>query len=47
MLKQVNISQRGEGVHVVYGGELTPGVYLYSLIADSRQVDVKKMIVTK
>ncbi len=47
LLKQVNISQRGEGVHVVYGGELTPGVYLYSLIADSRQVDVKKMIVTK
>lgn len=47
LLKQIPIDQRGEGVHVIYGSEFTPGVYLYGLIADNRQVDVKKMILTR
>lgn len=47
LLKQINIDQRGEGVYAIYGNEFTPGMYLYSLIADNRQVDIKRMLFTK
>ena len=47
LLKEIRISQRGEGTHVIYGSEFSPGVYLYALFADNRQVDVKKMVLSK
>jgi hypothetical protein len=32
---------------VVKGSELKPGMYLYSLIIDGREIDTKRMILTK
>ncbi len=47
---QVNsypISSRGQGFHTILASELSPGMYLYALIADGKEVDTKKMILTK
>ncbi|MGB3183978.1 MAG: tail fiber domain-containing protein [Cyclobacteriaceae bacterium] len=46
-VKRLTISQRGEGEAVVEGYALEPGMYLYSLIADGREVDTKRMILTR
>jgi hypothetical protein len=46
-LKQTAIQERGEGVQTLYGSELKPGIYLYTLIADGQEVDTKRMILTK
>lgn len=37
----------GTGRLVINGGELKAGMYLYSLIADEKEVDTKRMILTK
>ena len=46
-LKQINISTRGEGTQTISGAEFSAGIYLYGLIADGQQVDVKRMILTE
>ena len=46
-LKQTVITQRGNGVETVYASEFTAGIYLYALIADGNQVDVKRMVLTE
>jgi hypothetical protein len=46
-LKQYMITHRGEGVHVITRAEFLPGIYLYGLIADGTEVDVKRMILTE
>ena len=46
-LKQTVITQRGNGVETVYASEFAAGIYLYALIAEGNQVDVKKMILTE
>lgn len=46
-LKQYNIIQKGEGKTVINGYELNAGMYLYALIIDGKEVDVKRMILTK
>jgi hypothetical protein len=46
-LKQTTITQRGEGFQPVAASEFDPGIYLYALIADGREVDVKRMILTE
>ena len=46
-LMQIPLTQRGEGVEIIQGSQLSPGIYLYALIADGREVDVKRMILTK
>jgi hypothetical protein len=46
-LKQINIAERGEGVQVIPASEFTAGIYLYGLIADGNQVDMKRMILTE
>ena len=43
-LKQIDIAQRGEGSQVISGLDLAAGIYLYALIADGREVDVKRMV---
>jgi hypothetical protein len=37
------------GAHTltIKGSELKPGIYLYALIADGKEVDVKRMILTE
>ena len=46
-IKQILISERGEGSQWISGSELSAGMYLYALIVDGKEVDVKRMILTK
>ena len=46
-LKQTVIAQRGYGIETVFASEFVAGIYLYALIADGNQVDVKRMILTE
>lgn len=45
--KQISIVERGKVAISVTSEGLTPGMYLYSLIADGKVVSTKKMILTK
>ena len=44
IIKQVTISERGEGKLTVYGENLEKGIYTYSLIADGELIATKKMM---
>ena len=46
-LRQIVLTQRGEGAEQISASELDPGMYLYALIADGQEVDVKRMILTE
>jgi len=46
-LKQITISERGEGNQTILGSQFTPGIYLYALLADGKEIDVKRMILTE
>lgn len=46
-LKQVPIAQRGKGSIVIKAGELRPGHYVYTLVADGQASDSKHMILTQ
>jgi len=46
-IKQIKIIQRGEGSQWISGSELAAGIYLYALIVDGKEVDTKRMILTK
>jgi hypothetical protein len=46
-LRKINIRERGNTKIVISGGELSAGMYLYTLIADGKEVDTKRMILTK
>ena len=47
ILKTVQISERGAGSMTVYASNLSTGIYTYSLIADGKVADTKKMVCTK
>lgn len=46
-LKQIPLIQRGEGTELISASQLAPGMYLYALIADGQEVDLKRMILTE
>ena len=46
LVKQIAISAMQRSV-LINGSELTAGMYLYSLLVDGKEVDTKKMILTK
>lgn len=46
-LKCYPISKRQEGSIIIQGSELNAGMYLYTLIADGKVIDTKRMILTK
>ncbi len=46
-VKQLDLQQKGNASVVIAGSQLQAGMYLYTLIADGREVDTKKMILTK
>ena len=46
-LMQIPLTQRGDGMEFIQGSQLSPGIYLYALIADGREVGVKRMILTQ
>ena len=43
-IKQIKVTQRGETALEIAGNTLSSGMYLYALIADNEEVDVKRMI---
>jgi hypothetical protein len=47
LLKTYNSLSTGNGSLVIYGSELKPGMYMYSLIANGKEADTKKMILTE
>ncbi|MBC8592767.1 tail fiber domain-containing protein [Oscillospiraceae bacterium N12] len=46
-VKQINISERGSNSVIIKGYELNPGMYMYTLIVDGKDIDTKKMILTE
>ncbi|MGC9344949.1 MAG: hypothetical protein ACP5E3_19750 [Bacteroidales bacterium] len=40
------IESKGSGLITIEGGELNPGMYLYTLITDGKVVDTKQMFLT-
>ena len=46
-LKQIPLTQRGAGSEIISGSQFAAGIYLYALIVDGKEVDVKRMILTE
>lgn len=46
-LKNMTIAERGENQITIQASEFTPGMYIYTLIADGKEVASKRMILTK
>ena len=46
MLKQLRLDTKTDRI-ILQGGDLKPGMYLYSLIVNGREVDTKRMILSK
>lgn len=46
-IDQIPLNQRGKGAITLKGKTLTAGMYIYTLIADNKVVDSKRMILTK
>ena len=44
LIKTVELTERGAGQIIVYGGDLSSGVYTYTLVADGQIVSSKKMV---
>lgn len=44
IINQVQINERGQSKMTVYGENLQNGVYTYSLIADGKLIDTKRMV---
>ncbi|MFA6152642.1 MAG: hypothetical protein WC716_15060 [Chitinophagaceae bacterium] len=47
MIKSISIKERGKGMINIQTTDLTSGIYLYTLIADGRQIDSKKMEINR
>lgn len=47
LIKTYSINATGNGAIEINGGELQPGMYMYSLIANGKEIDTKKMILTE
>jgi hypothetical protein len=45
-LKSIPLHLKGNGNVIIYGNELKAGMYLYSLIADGKVIDTKRMVLT-
>jgi hypothetical protein len=46
-LKQYMLTERGENSKIISALEFPAGIYLYGLISDGREVDVKRMVLTE
>ena len=47
VLKTVDIREKGKGQVTVYASNLSSGIYTYTLLADGKVIDTKKMVCTK
>ena len=46
-MKNIHVANRGDVTVKISGNELAAGMYLYSLIADGKVVDTKRMVLTR
>ncbi len=46
-IKSYDLGQTGIGSLTIYGNELMAGMYMYALIADGKEIDTKRMILTE
>jgi len=46
-IKEYSSLQKGNGSVIINGGELYAGMFLYSFIVDGKEIDTKRMILTK
>jgi len=46
-IKSIPIQEKGKGNITIEGSELQPGIYIYTLIADGKEIDTKRMILTQ
>ncbi len=46
-IKRIQIAQKGMGSVNINASELRPGMYLYTLIADGKEIATKRMILTE
>jgi uncharacterized protein YxeA len=46
-LQQYNVNGKGKQTVIISGHSLEPGMYLYALVVDGKEVDTKRMILTK
>lgn len=46
-IRRIELAERGESQVTLQGSELSAGMYIYSLIADGKEIDSKRMILTK
>jgi hypothetical protein len=42
-----NIPDKGHGAVTIHGSQLSPGMYIYSLVIDGNKIDTKRMILTE
>ena len=47
LIKTIPVTAKGNGQLTLEGGQLTTGIYQYSLISNGKLVDTKKMVLTK
>jgi hypothetical protein len=45
-IKSIVLHNRGDGKEKIHGSELQAGMYIYALIADGKEIDTKRMILT-
>jgi hypothetical protein len=45
--KKIEVSQRANGSVTIHGSEFVAGMYIYTLIADGKEIDTKRMILTE
>ncbi len=46
LIKTYPVNSKKEGFTEINGGEMQPGMYMYSLIIDGQEIDTKRMILT-
>ena len=46
-LQQYNLNGKGKQQVTINGNSFVPGMYLYSLVIDGKEIDTKRMILTK
>ena len=47
LIKQIPIYDKGESETIINANELQTGIYIYQLVIDGKEIDSKKMILTK
>lgn len=47
LIRESQLAERGDLTVVINGNEMMPGMYIYTLIADEKEIDSRRMILTK